>query len=195
MAASSSESKSFLYGCGVDWEMVHGWLVVQLVFVYKCRSIIAVLHRCPLTHSKAFCSHCGDNGCALRCDCRRKSIYPSRALLMTLPAGSVLLQQEAFSRLDGVMELGGGRGGWAFKAGRPLSHRTQLFQDTGCTFDMCLLTLPMMPATPPSTSGSAWVVSSPHRGNGVWGRSREVGKLLLLHLCEEGNGKDVERGL
>lgn len=143
------ESKSFLWGCGVDWEMVHGGRVVQLVFVYECRSIIAVLHRCPLTHSKAFRSHCGDNSCALRCDCRRKSIYPSRALLMTLPAGSVLLQQEAFSRLDGVVEFRRREGGWAFKAGRPLSHHTQLFQDTGCTFDMCLLTLPMMPAPHP----------------------------------------------
>lgn len=61
---------------------------------------------------------------------------------MTLPAASALLQQEAFSRLDGVVEREGG----AFEAGRPLSHHTQLFQDTGCTFDMCLLTLPMMPA-------------------------------------------------
>lgn len=131
------ESKSFLYGCGVDWEMVHGWRVVQLVFVYECRSIIAVLHRCPLTHSKAFCSHCGDNSCALRCDCRRKSIYPSRALLMTLPAGSVLLQQEAFSRLDGVVELGGGRGlERSRQAGR--CHTTHSFFRTRAVLLTCV---------------------------------------------------------
>lgn len=131
------ESKSFLWGCGVDWEMVHGGRVVQLVFVYEWRSIIAVLHRCPLTHSKASCSHCGDNSCALRCDCRRKSIYPSRALLMTLPAGSVLLQQEAFSRLDGVVELGGGRGvERSRQAGR--CHTTHSFFRTRAVLLTCV---------------------------------------------------------
>lgn len=76
---------------------------------------------------------------------------------MTLPAASALLQQEAFSRLDGVVGL---LGGGAFKAGRPLSHHTQLFQDTGCTFDMCLLTLPMMPAPLHLWLGSGCLLAS-----------------------------------
>lgn len=45
-------------------------------------------------------------------------------------------------QLDRVGVGGGGDAGLA--AGGPLSHHTQLFQDIGCTFDMCLLTLPMM---------------------------------------------------
>lgn len=71
---------------------------------------------------------------------------------MTLPAGSLLL---SFSRGGGntgsffvgwtELRVGGWAGGFAgLAAGGPLSHHTQLFQDTGCTFDMCLLTLPMM---------------------------------------------------
>lgn len=45
-------------------------------------------------------------------------------------------------QLDRVGVGGGGDAGLA--AGGLLSHHTQLFQDIGCTFDMCLLTLPMM---------------------------------------------------
>lgn len=70
---------------------------------------------------------------------------------MTLPAGSSLAlflplgrQRMLLCRLDGVRVVGGGGGGAGLAAGGPLSHHTQLFQDTGCTFDMCLLTLPMM---------------------------------------------------
>lgn len=63
---------------------------------------------------------------------------------MTLPVGSLLLPfslgANAGSFCVSWTELGGG-----LAAGAPLSHHTQLFQDTGCTFDMCLLTLHMMP--------------------------------------------------
>lgn len=84
---------------------------------------------------------------------------------MTLPAGSLLLpfslRANTGSFCVGWTESGvvggwlgvGGWGGAGLAAGGPLSHHTQLFQDTGCTFDMCLLTLPMMPPLLPLSPG------------------------------------------
>lgn len=74
---------------------------------------------------------------------------------MTLPAASLCLsfslRGNTGSSSVGWTQSGGGGSGLA--ASGPLSHHTQLFQDTGCTFDMCLLTLPMMPPLLPLTPG------------------------------------------
>lgn len=74
--------------------------------------------------------------------------------------------------------------GSGFAAGGPLSHHTQLFQDTGCTFDMCLLTLPMMPPPPPPIP---WPGLSP-RLTGVMvcetGREREREYAVSVCVCD-----------
>lgn len=74
------------------------------------------------------------------------------------PVGSLLLpflprgeHRKLLCQLDRIV-FGWGRGG-GLAAGGPLSHHTQLFQDTGYTFDMCLLTLPMMQPLPRLSTG------------------------------------------
>lgn len=139
-----------------------GWVVCQVICVcwvfepeHTWTWLLSVF---PHTHTLLFSDTQNhiftlpeDNSCAVRWDCKRKSIYPSGVVLMTLPAGSLLL---SFSLRDNTGSFCVGwtdsRVGWwwgfaGLAAGGLLSHHTQLFQDTGCTFDMCLLTLPMMP--------------------------------------------------
>lgn len=142
-----------------------------------------------------------DNSCAVRWDHKRKSIYPSGAVVMTLPAGSSLAlflplgrHRMLLCRLDGVRVVDGG-GGAELAAGGPLSHHTQLFQDTGCTFDMCLLTLPMML---PLLLLPLWLGLSA-RLTGVMvcetGGEREyaVTALVYVHLCVCDRGKNSAR--
>lgn len=130
--------------------MVHGWRVCQLLLVYECRSIIAVLWRTPQPPALIV----GTMAVQWGETAGGKAFIPAeRCWWPFLPAPSCCLSpagpmQEAFSRLDGVTEGGGGEV-WGFRAGRPLSHHTQLFQDTGCTFAMCLLRLPWCPPPPP----------------------------------------------
>lgn len=116
---------------------------------------------------KPFCTLPEDNSCAVRWYCKRKSIYPRGVVLMTFPAGSLSLsfslgaKTGSFCVAWGESWRGGGVGrSSALAAGGLLSHRTQLFQDTGCTFDMCLLTLPMMPPLLPLSPGLGCLLAS-----------------------------------
>lgn len=95
---------------------------------------------------------------------------------MTLPAASLWFSflpqgehRKLFCQLD---QVGGGSG---LAASGPLSHHTQLFQDTGCTFDMCLLTLPMMP---PLLPPHHWLGLSP--------------RLTGVMVCETGRERERE---
>lgn len=61
-------------------------IVVNYPQPHTCTPVHALLF--PDTHTQPFPE---DNSCAVRWDCNRKSIYPNGVVLMTLPAGSLLL--------------------------------------------------------------------------------------------------------
>lgn len=169
--------------------MVHGWRVCQLLLVYECRSIIAVLWRTPQPPALIV----GTMAVQWGETAGGKAFIPAERCWWPFLAGSVLLplsrRANAGSFFSAGWSHGGGRRGGVRVQGRQAAVTPHTaFSGHGLYFWHVSTEITMMP--PSSTSGWDGVVSSPHRANGLWDRWREG--VQLLPLWEEGTGKDVQ---